>query len=68
MHIASFEDVHKVYPVKKGRIHAVRGVTLNCRKGEILAVLGPSGSGKSSLMRYDFRSGASQRGTYQNCR
>ena len=51
MHIASFEDVHKVYPVKKGRIHAVRGVTLNCRKGEILAVLGPSGSGKSSLMR-----------------
>jgi branched-chain amino acid transport system ATP-binding protein len=41
------EDVH----VRYGRIHAVRGVTLGVGAGEIVAVLGANGAGKSSLLK-----------------
>jgi len=49
--VVKVEDVHKVYSTSSGPLHAVRGVSFECRLGETLAVLGPSGSGKSSLMR-----------------
>ena len=49
--IVKVEDVHKVYSTSSGPLHAVKGVSFDCRRGETLAVLGPSGSGKSSLMR-----------------
>ena len=37
--------------VRYGRVHAVRGVSLRLRQGEIVAVLGANGAGKSSLLR-----------------
>jgi branched-chain amino acid transport system ATP-binding protein len=37
--------------VRYGRVHAVRGVCLALAEGEIVAVLGANGAGKSSLLR-----------------
>ena len=41
------DDLH----VRYGRVHAVRGVSLKVESGEIVAVLGANGAGKSSLLK-----------------
>uniref|UniRef100_A0A7C5YVW3 ABC transporter ATP-binding protein n=1 Tax=Ignisphaera aggregans TaxID=334771 RepID=A0A7C5YVW3_9CREN len=43
-------NVWKVYLVGRVEYPALRGVTMNIRKGEFLCIVGPSGSGKSSLL------------------
>lgn len=44
------EDLHKYYELGETRVHALRGVSVDIRRGEFLAIMGASGSGKSTFM------------------
>lgn len=44
------QDVHKYYELGETRVHALRGVSLEIARGEFVAVMGASGSGKSTFM------------------
>ena len=44
----SINNVSKTY---QGNVEGVRDVSFTCEDGEFLAILGPSGSGKSSMLR-----------------
>ncbi len=44
------EEIHKYYELGETRVHALRGINLEIHRGEFLAVMGASGSGKSTFM------------------
>ena len=46
-----FEDVSFAYPDRAERMEVLRHVTAEAKKGEIVAVVGPSGQGKSTLLK-----------------
>jgi len=46
--VLNIVDLHKVYA---GGVHAVRGVSFVVNEGESLAIIGSSGSGKSTVLR-----------------
>ena len=44
------KSIHKDYPAGSGVVHALRGVDLQFRESEFVAILGPSGCGKTTLL------------------
>ena len=42
--------MHKYYELGETRVHAFRGVSLEIQRGEFTAIMGASGSGKSTFM------------------
>ena len=49
-HLIELRDVYKIYPMGDEEVHALDGVSLTIDRGEFLAVVGSSGSGKSTAM------------------
>ena len=48
--VIQVDDVHKYYDLGETRVHALRGVSVEIRSGEFVAIMGASGSGKSTFM------------------
>ena len=51
MSLIRLENIEKYYNKgKESEVHALKGISLNVEKGEMVALMGVSGSGKSSLL------------------
>lgn len=50
MALIALNNVHKIYPLGKTEVHAVKGVTFSIEAGDFVSIAGPSGSGKSTIL------------------
>lgn len=44
-------NLHHVEKIYRGKVHALRGITMQVHRGEIFGLLGPNGAGKSTLVK-----------------
>ena len=63
--LIQLRDVWKVYHLGDVEVRALRGVSLDIRAGELLAIMGASGSGKSTCMNLIGCLDQPTRGTYR---
>ena len=49
-HLVELKDIYKIYHVGDSEVHALDGISLTIDKGEFVAIVGSSGSGKSTCM------------------
>lgn len=43
-------NIHKSYYVGKGSLHVLKGIDLHIKQGELVSIMGSSGSGKSTML------------------
>jgi putative ABC transport system ATP-binding protein len=48
--VIQLDHIHKTYTMGDVEVHALRGISLTIREGEFVAIMGTSGSGKSTTM------------------
>src|SRR5438045_2077887 len=48
--VIQLDHIHKTYTMGDVEVHALRGISLTIRAGEFVAIMGASGSGKSTTM------------------
>ena len=49
-HLIELRDVYKIYPMGSEQVHALDGISLTIDRGEFVAIVGQSDSGKSTAM------------------
>ncbi len=62
--VIQLDHIHKIYQTGDFEVPALRGITLTVHEGEFVAVMGASGSGKSTMMNLVGCLDRPTRGTY----
>jgi putative ABC transport system ATP-binding protein len=62
--VIQLTHIHKIYQMGDVEVHALRGITLTIHEGEFVAIMGTSGSGKSTTMNIIGCLDRPTRGTY----
>ena len=59
----TLKDVRKIYKMGEVEIMAAAGIDFEIKKGEFAVVVGPSGAGKTTVLKYSWGNGHRYVGT-----
>lgn len=63
--LVELKDIYKIYYMGDSEVHALDGISLKIEKGEFVAIIGKSGSGKSTCMNIIGCLDVATKGTYR---